>query len=393
MLGLSVRRSAAVAAVVLIGCGVWLIVLMAAHGPGRPQTTSAPAQILDQWQLLRGTPSSGGSPGIAALDRAGEFFAVSPVPFDASVQPVFSLRASGYPLNYVLMLAWKQQGSDEAYFTRLQVPDGGDQHYLMSRKEGWSGMLSELVLYGYPQPQTSPPVTLSEPIDFDYVGYEADSWRGRLAALWTGWVAPDPWAMLSVSSLGKYPDLEEGVGLVPLVAVMVLITCFSLFAIGGLRGQRLGASVIGVVVVGTVLLQWQFTRSLWAQAMETRAQLAHLSPQERRRFQFDQELVDLVDRVKPSIGRDERVHIVTDDRFFNLRAAWHLRPANVSTFYVRGNAQGRFKPGELLFIYRRPDLAEGIISRSMDFGDVRWQVHPLSIGPAGALLRLSNRLP
>ena len=391
---LSVRRAFAVALLAFIGCAIWIAFLTAQHGPGTPQNvTSAKTVVLDRWQLLRGTPALDGSPGIAELDPSGEFFAVNPTAFDADSRPVISLKANGYPLNYVLMLAWKQEHSDEAFFTRLQVPNGSRQDYLMLRHPGWSGTLSELVLYGYPQPQTSPPVSLKTPIEFEYFRSGPDSWTARGLALWTGWTAPDPWAMLSVSSLGRYPDLEEGIGLVPVIAVMVLITCLSIFLVGGLRGQTLGRSVVSVVVVGTILLQWQFTRSLWAQAMETRSQLAHLTPAERQRFQFDQDLVDLVASVKSNIGRDDRVHIVTDDRFFNLRAAWHLRPANVSTFFLRGKAQGVFKPGDLLFIYRRPDLAQGITRRTVTFGDVRWQIQPLSVQSEGALLRLTNLLP
>ncbi|MEM6936442.1 MAG: hypothetical protein AAF552_08290 [Pseudomonadota bacterium] len=373
--------------------GVWLAWLTATHGPGYPGALSEPWQEVEAWQVSRGAAwGDGSSLAIAKLDSSGEFLAVAQTRFDAEQGALLRLRAQNYPLNYVLMLAWKRADGEQVYFTRLQVPDGGSQSSLMPRQSDWQGVITELVLYGYPQPQTSPPVVLDKPVIFDTVVWAGDSWLGRLDALWTGWTALDPWAMLSVSSLGRYPDLDEGIGLNAAVGGAAVITLALVCLLGGLRREYWAGAALTVLLGATVLLQLQSSRSLFAQVSETRHRLAGLSPEERRRFQFDRDLVDLAALAQPKIQPRDRVHVVTDDRFFNLRAAWHLRPANVSTFYLPPAEPGAaLRPGDLVFLYRQPGLTEPVSRGLLTLGSQTWRVLPLATGSGGAMVRLLDR--
>ncbi len=372
---------------------VWLAWLAATHGPGYPGALTSTWQQVEAWGLSRGgATDSQSSLGIDTLDSSGEFFAVSRTNFDAAQWPLLRLSAQDYPLNYVLMLAWKRAGSEQIFFTRLQVPDSSTQAYLMSRQSDWQGTITELLLYGYPQPQTSPPVELDQPIVFAPIARGGDSWLGRLSALWTGWTALDPWAMLSVSSLGRYPDLDEGVGLNAVVGGAAVISLALVCLLGGLRREAWAGAALTVLLVGTVVLQLQFSRSLLAQVSESRDRLAPLAPDERRRFQFDRDLVDLAVLAQTKIQPRDRVHVVTDDRFFNLRAAWHLRPANVSTFYLPPAEPGTaLRPGDLVFLYRQPQLTQPINRGLLTLGSQTWRVLPLATGSGGAMVRLLDR--
>lgn len=385
---------------VAVVLGLWAMllgVLAWHHGNGTPAGSASPIRSTpSQWSAALGTVSADERQLILKqLSPAGEALVIfKPTPFDADERPLLTVEIERFPFNYVLMLAWKTASDPRSRFTRLQTPTGARQAYLLSRLDGWRGQVTELALYLYPQPQTSPPIELATPIEFGHFELSADSWSGRLHALVTGWLAPDPWEMISPSSLGVYTDVDEGMPVTPvlfaLVALALPVLGLSLNVAG--RRQWLRLTCVGLLVAAAVAhLQWVI--NLAAQTRATAKLVDAVSQEHEAGWQvlYDRDLAALVEAARmqlPAPGT-ARVMVAADARFFRLRAGWHLRPHNILPAFPGEDVAGsqQVAAGDFLLVYRRPDLLDEAASGSLKLGRRSLPVRVLLQTASGGLLR------
>ncbi|MDJ0652867.1 MAG: hypothetical protein QNJ40_01845 [Xanthomonadales bacterium] len=377
---------------------VWVLLLYTAayfHAPGIPQAKTAPlSPATSDWRAVMGEiAEQDGELTVAGFNDSGEAFLIWELDsIDAGDWPVLNLSVENFPLNYVLMLAWKTRIDGEDHFSRLQVPRGGRQTYLLSRLDDWTGRVGEVALYLHPQPQTSPPLALDHPITIRSVSLGPDSWPARGRALLTSWFAADPWEMMSPSSLGIYPDIDEGIRFTPMVFALFLATLVvagqTLNLARATQWIRLG----GVLLIVTVLaMQLRWMAGLADQRAASNALYAGLDDPQAALKLYDADLVELTLAARDVLPPppQARVFIGADARFFRLRAGWHLRPHNVMTFLPGEDIGGvdQVRPGDYLFLYRRQDLMEQAREGRLRAGRLLASVDLLLDRGDGGLLR------
>ena len=353
----------AVGAMVLVMAAAWT---MAPRGVAtqRPAVTVAPASAV--LVMGEGAASANG----LRLDRfspVGEAFVVWQLdPLTASELPVLRYRIEGLPLNHVLMLAWRTADGEEAHYVRLQTPDGTLQHELLARYPAWRGEIVELALYMYPHPQTTAPAPFNGAVTVRHLSLQPDTLWHRLRVLASHWLAADPWNMMAISSLGIYSDLSEPVRLLPVVAALSALAWLAWSLATGSRTLRdwVGRGLV-VALVATLALQLLSLRNLALQRAATAAVFGELPQKEWSTQLFDAPLVAMIDQVRQQLPPPGRARIFTasDDRFFRLRMAWHLRPHNVLSGLpgadLRGRSAVRFiRPGDYIVAWRRADLVQ-----------------------------------
>ena len=381
-------------------CVGWLLLAIAMawqHAPYRDAGADAEPVTVDQWApvMAREVEEQGYSG--YRLNAGGEALVVGrPKPFQAVDLPRLRLKIDHLPLNYVLMFAWTVKGAEAPNFVRMQPATGRFQTYLLSRFDQWQGEIVEVALYVHPQQQSSPPQVLEAPLRIEELTFTTDTLAGRLAAMTTGWLAPDPWEMLSISSLGALTDLEEGSRFLPFVAgaAGIAIAIFGL-ALGANNLRAWVRVSAPVVLATTLLLTTRFVWGLSQQQVATDRLYQGLDHDQRQSLLFDADLVEIVREIEPLLPEagTGRIFIGADDRFFQLRAAWHLRPHNVITRMPgqQSSVPDSVLPGDFVFFYRRPDLQAAGREGQVSTGDFGIQVEILhQIADHAGLLRVTG---
>ncbi len=336
---------------------------------------------------------------IDAMTESGESLAVFPLQQQADQLAVLQIEIENAPQDAVVMLAWRSaQGGDAAQFTRLHTADGSTQTYLLSPLEGWAGVIQEVTVYIHPQPNSRWPLPLDEPITIKRLAFKSDSVSARVAALFTAWRAPDPWRMLSISSLGIYEDLAEPIRLTPVVAMLSAlgIFIFGLFLAGRRFIVWLRIAVFWVVlasVVGTI--KWQY--NLARQVALTQSTYAGKSWDERRLQEFDRDIQLAVAEVKRLLKAESapKIYIHGPARFFRLRAAYHLRPLNVYSALPGRTMTGgqHLRRGEYIFVYDQDDFVAQAASGPIRLGSASVRTTVIMRQPEAALLRIEQVQP
>lgn len=369
------KRWLVAGAATTVGWCVLLAIVAWRHGPAMSEKPAVDPVVVDEWMPVIAGELADGATGFQ-LNDAGEVLLVArPVPFDAAALPLLELSVQNLPLNYVVMFAWTIKGAPEPHFRRLQPALGTPQRYLLSRFEQWQGEVVEIALYMHPQQQSSPPQVLAEPLRIETTVFAPDSLTGRVSAVLTEWAAPDPWEMMSISSLGALRDLDEESRLLPFAAgcTLIAILCFGVAASARTPRQWIRVAAPSLLVA-TVIMTLLFVRSLHIQRQATDSLYATLSPDQQQARQFDAAVYEIVRELEPTLPKPgtARIFIGADDRFFQLRTAWYLRPHNVITRMPGQNASvpESVEAGDYILFVRRPDLQvagkQGIVSTGDD---------------------------
>lgn len=391
------KRVAAAGIATFVGWVLLAIAMAWKHAPYQDADTRAEAVTVDEWvPVMAREVEEQGFSGYR-LNPGGEALVVGrPKPFRAVDLPRLRLKIDHLPLNYVLMFAWTAKGAEAPHFVRLQPATGRYQTYLLSRFDQWQGEIVEIALYVHPQQQSSPPQILEAPLRIEELTFSADTLSGRLAAMITGWFAPDPWEMLSISSLGALTDLEEGSRFLPFVAAAAAIA-IAIFGLAlGANSLRAWVRISApVVLLTTLVMTAQFLWGLSQQQAATDRLYQGLDHDERQALLFDADLVEIVREIEPLLpaAGTGRIFIGADDRFFQLRAAWHLRPHNVITRMPgqQSSVPDSVVPGDFVFFYRRPDLQAAGREGQVSTGDFGIQVEILhQVADHAGLLRVTG---
>ncbi|MEM9531027.1 MAG: hypothetical protein AAGA23_08910 [Pseudomonadota bacterium] len=421
-------RRGLVAIAVLLAWALVLVIGLALLLPGAtapatpPDTTADPTAVQeagdtavvppallrappDAWQAVMGQVKTAEERLVVTmLSEAGEAFLVWPLtaPVNAADFPVLTLEAEGIPHNYITMLAWKPDPEAEARFLRLQSPRGGRDTYWLNNHQEWRGPVIELAVYIYPQLQTTPPLPLTEPLVLSRVALSGDSLGARIRALITAWLAPDPWEMLSPSSLGDYPDSAEGLRALPALTLYLVGAIVLLGLTLGLRTRRAllrAGSTAVVAAVALCYLHWLYSLGLQHQA--THQLFAEDAPGDAADYAapglYDRDLVELVKKASRvlTLPSEDHIYVSANARFFRLRAAWHLLPHNVLPFLPGESTYGAdlIAAGDYLLLYERPGMVQQAARGHLKLAARQCAVRVLARSGNGALIQFVTNYP
>ena len=149
--------------------------------------------------------------------------------------PILRYAFADFPRTLELSLVFRtREAPDDVETVSLPAPADGAATFDLSRVAGWRGTIVEIGFTQFPVAQLVPPEEGFRPFALTGAKLESDSWRGRIAAMWSSWLAHSPWQLISVSAIGPTetgdtmphaprPPLVIALALVALVLVARLV--------------------------------------------------------------------------------------------------------------------------------------------------------------------------
>ncbi len=192
---------------------------------------------------------------------------VTDVPeLEAADLPILRYAFADFPRTLELSLVFRtRETPDDVETVSLPAPGAGTRTFDLSRVPTWRGTIVEVGFSQFPVAQLAPPTGAFKPFAFTGARLESDSWRGRIAAMWSSWFAHAPWQLISVSAIGP---VETGDALPhaprpPLVVALALVA-LALVARFVLRwrGDRLARPLFAAAAIAWVGIDAAWMREL-----------------------------------------------------------------------------------------------------------------------------------
>lgn len=180
--------------------------------------------------------------------------------------PILRYAFADFPRTLELSLVFRtREAPDDVETVSLPAPAGGAATFDLSRVAGWRGTIVEMGFTQFPIAQLVPSEEGFRPFVLTGAKLESDSWRGRIAAMWSSWLARSPWQLISVSAIGP-TETGDAIPHAPRPPLVVALALVALALAARLvlrwRGKRLARLLFMVTAIAWVGIDAAWMREL-----------------------------------------------------------------------------------------------------------------------------------